>query len=441
MVNRDIDVTDEVRAAAIMNEIREKVRKKMGLGMDVSNMSDILGTPALSFPIFSGQSSPLSGEITFLNNNHKLEYYYLISSHHPIVGKALVKGRELVNGEVRRYIDPMIEQQNRFNYNTAKAIGGHDAYIMSLLKRIDEAEEKNDDLLHALESINPQVFMKLQELSDKVDKELERYSTMIREAASLNDQMYKSLELIKTRNDQIHDIGYEVRSDGRDIDMEAFSARFGGSADNIKELYASFINYYSGCKKVIDVGCGRGFFLDLAQDHDVGSVGIDIGLDFVDICLKKGRIALLTDALTYFDSLEDSSIDGVFMAHVIEHLDHDYIARLISLFNKKLSRGAPVIIITPNIENISVSATSFYMDPTHRSHIHPEFLEFLLSVNGFEIMEKKYYQPTIPESVKLEKLEEVDGHVISVQKLNTNIEKLNNLIFGNRDFAIVAKKQ
>jgi len=39
----------------------------------------------------------------------------LYALHRRVIGKPLVRGRELIHGEVRRYVDPMIEDQNEFN--------------------------------------------------------------------------------------------------------------------------------------------------------------------------------------------------------------------------------------------------------------------------------------------------------------------------------------
>lgn len=426
MAGKDIEVTDEIRAAAIMGEIREKVRKKMDLGMDVSNMSDILVTPIAPGPVSAGQPSTVSGEIAFLNNNYSLQHNYLISSHRPILGKALVLGRQMVNGEVRRYLDPVIEQQNRLNYNSARAIGGHDASIMSLVKRIEAVEEKNARVSESIEALNDRA----EENDSKVNEQL----------ASLNNKINVLWDFVKNNGSRAYGISGGAESADPGVSMEAFTAKYGGSEDNIKELYAAFIPYYSGRQNVIDVGSGRGFFLDLAHEHGIGATGVDIDLDLVCQCTGKGMKALLSDAIAYLDKQDDDSIDGIFMAHVIEHLDNEYINRLISLFRKKSVTGSPLVIITPNIENLSVSAVSFYMDPTHRSHIHPEYLAFLLAANGFEVVATKYYQPTIPESLKLEKLDQDEKSEASVRKLNDNIEKLNRLVFGDRDFAIVARK-
>ena len=229
---------------------------------------------------------------------------------------------------------------------------------------------------------------------------------------------------------------------GPELNFNSFISRFGGSEALIKGQYIKFIPHYENAKNMIDIGCGRGFFLDLACDHSITVTGIDTSADAVDVCVKRGRYAIQSDALSYVESLRDESIDGIFMAHVIEHMDHAYIAKLIKAFSKKLIRGSSVVIITPNITNVIVSASLFYIDPTHVTHIHPDYIDYLLSDNGFEVASREYYQPIVPESMKLEKLDSDPDTPMStaISRLNNNMEKLNEIIFGNWDFAIIAKK-
>ncbi len=65
---------------------------------------------------------------------------YCISSHRPIVGKALVMGRELIHGEVKRYIDPMTEIQRDFNKSIAQILCKLDARIDRIDNEIENLE-------------------------------------------------------------------------------------------------------------------------------------------------------------------------------------------------------------------------------------------------------------------------------------------------------------
>ena len=71
---------------------------------------------------------------------------YRICSHRPVIGKALVKGRGLIHGEVRRYVDPMVAEQNEFNALAARLLMENVQRIEALGKKVEEI----DDLLHRL---------------------------------------------------------------------------------------------------------------------------------------------------------------------------------------------------------------------------------------------------------------------------------------------------
>jgi len=61
--------------------------------------------------------------LEFLNRTWDIQNdTYLIASHQPVIGNVLVHGRQMVNSEVRRYIDPVIFQQTEFNANTVRIL-------------------------------------------------------------------------------------------------------------------------------------------------------------------------------------------------------------------------------------------------------------------------------------------------------------------------------
>jgi SAM-dependent methyltransferase len=72
--------------------------------------------------------------LEFLNRTWDIQNdTYLITSHQPVLGNVLVQGRQLINGEVKRYIDPVIFQQTEFNANTVRILNW-------LVKRIEDLE-------------------------------------------------------------------------------------------------------------------------------------------------------------------------------------------------------------------------------------------------------------------------------------------------------------
>ena len=198
-----------------------------------------------------------------------------------------------------------------------------------------------------------------------------------------------------------------------------------------------YIKYFEQ-QDVIDIGCGRGEFLELLAEKGIKAVGIDIYKDFVDYCSDKGLNAVHTDALSYLRSVPDNSLGGIFLGQVIEHLEQDYLTELIELSYQKLRLGAHFVAETPNPTNLTTFTNSFYLDLSHVKPIHPETMKFLLHYFGFkeanivfsEISKIQYSLPVL----------DGDDHIANLQGFNDGINLINNLLFGYQDYAIIGKK-
>ena len=182
----------------------------------------------------------------------------------------------------------------------------------------------------------------------------------------------------------------------------------------------------------------------MLKENGIGGYGIELNEDFVRYCQRLGLEVKKIDALTHLKTIEDKSIDGIFMGQVIEHLPPDVSHDVLKLCYQKLQYGAYLVVVTPNILNVMVSTNLFYMDPTHINHVHPEVIKFLLRSCGYRDIQERFYQP-IPDEYKLKKIDLGDTSNTEEQKkfleiTNNNIDMLNNLLFGNRDYAVIAKK-
>jgi len=73
---------------------------------------------------------------------------YLIRSHRSVFSSIIVRGRNLVNGEVRRFVDPVISQQIEFNANTVRVLN-------RLVQRIEDLERQLAEQKKALSPEKP----------------------------------------------------------------------------------------------------------------------------------------------------------------------------------------------------------------------------------------------------------------------------------------------
>jgi len=169
----------------------------------------------------------------------------------------------------------------------------------------------------------------------------------------------------------------------------AFEDQHRGSRELIKErlnIYRPFIepllNLYP-TSNAIDLGCGRGEWLEILNDLGIKGLGIDLDTGMLSACRNGGLQVIQADAITYLDNAPDDSQLVVSAFHLIEHISFEALQKLVSAAQRVLVPGGLLIMETPNPENITVATCNFYLDPSHEKPIPPVLLSFLTKFLGF----------------------------------------------------------
>ena len=229
-----------------------------------------------------------------------------------------------------------------------------------------------------------------------------------------------------------------------------FEDQFRGSPEDIQRRVAEYLPMFLGigdqgsgikASDVLDVGCGRGEFLELLRDQGITARGIDVNPAMVDVCCAQGLDAVTADALTYLRGQPDGSLGGLFAAQVVEHLEPRYLMQLLDAAFDKLRPGAPIVLETINPACWFAFFESYIRDLTHVRPVHPDTLKYLLIATGFQHVEIRYRAP-YPESDKLQSLaaQPPAGFENLVATLNENVEKINRLLFTYLDYAAIGKR-
>lgn len=166
-------------------------------------------------------------------------------------------------------------------------------------------------------------------------------------------------------------------------DWLRFAEQFRGSEEHVREHQRRYAARFAGAADVLDLGCGRGEFLEAARDAGLAARGIDQNEECIALCRAKGLDAAQADLFSYLSSQPNGSLGGAFCSHVVEHLPPAQLPSLIHLLARKLRAGALVAIETPNPECLEIFATHFYIDPTHTRPVPPVLLRFYLEEAGF----------------------------------------------------------
>ncbi len=228
----------------------------------------------------------------------------------------------------------------------------------------------------------------------------------------------------------------------RDLILEPgyflFEQEHRGSETEVAERQRTYVSRYKEQSEVLDIGCGRGEFLQLLREAGISHQGVDANPEMVAYCRRKGLEVVRGDALEYLKGLPEESLGGVFCAQMIEHLEPARVIALVQLCHRKLRTGGVAIFETPNPGCLMVFAESFYKDLTHIRPYHPASIKFLLESSGFGPAEIKYSAPVDPANRLVIPEESTDSHPCN---LNRGIEQLNDLIYGFQDYAVIAKKR
>ncbi len=188
------------------------------------------------------------------------------------------------------------------------------------------------------------------------------------------------------------------------LDWAMFADRFRGTEEFVRERQRAYVPLFEKHEGVLDIGCGRGEFLELMRESGVPARGIETSSNMVAICRAKGLDAVAADAFQYLPSLPEESLDGVFCAHVVEHLPAERLPSLLLAAAAKLKKGGIIAIETPNPECLAIFASHFYLDPTHVRPVPPPLLAFYLEEAGFGQIEQRRLSPAKLEMASVESL-------------------------------------
>lgn len=413
------------------------------------------------------------------NEKYMVKINHPITSHKKVIGKFIIFWKKIIRRFLRWLIHPIVTEQNEFNASVTasiNAIYNNEIVTQEVLNRFYEDRNnfiKIDNKLNKMDEIIENVLLKhiknckAKEAINIVNTVSEKYDNLeiLIKEDQLSDCNSKKINDIENRIEKLQEnmnyFSYRLRKNNKSfivdkntnisseessdtilenkdrMDYFLFENKFRGTLREIRENQIQYLKYYLGKQNILDIGAGRGEFLELLNENNISNNGIDVYQDFVDYCKEKGLHVENADALSYLQTLEDNVLGGIFMSQVAEHLDNNYLFDLIEESYKKLENGAYFIAETPNPRVLSTFTNSFYLDPTHVKPVHPETFKFIMEYVGFKHVDILYTKNSkIPYKLPL-----LNGNNIeNLQDFNDGINLLNELLFGSQDYAIIARK-
>ena len=369
------------------------------------------------------------------------DHPFPIESHRGVVGRLLIAVKKLLRPLVKAPQADLWDRQRVFNQ-----------VLLGYLRDLEA--RRHDERIGHLENFVPRALRDLLRHNDalfaRVDQRLDRHRREVQDLLRALGGALATLDA-ETGAGELGgspEARPEARTLSRIWDEQAYLAferRFRGSEEEIRgrlRVHAERLRAVAGLGTILDLGCGRGEALAVLGEAGLEARGIDASSEMVARCRERGLEAEVGDLLKGLAAVAARSLGGVVSFHVIEHLPAATLDRLVRLAFRALAPGGLLILETPNPLSVLVAARGFWRDPTHQRPIHPETLELMARQAGFEPVERIGLQP-FPEA---ERLPEIDLSQVPEEqreladRVNRLRDRLDDLLYGDQDYALVAAK-
>jgi 2-polyprenyl-3-methyl-5-hydroxy-6-metoxy-1,4-benzoquinol methylase len=223
----------------------------------------------------------------------------------------------------------------------------------------------------------------------------------------------------------------------------AFENQFRGSREVVRERLKVYLPLLDQAAvggrtmPILDLGCGRGEWLELLHDEGFVAEGVDCNRVLLDLCRQHDLRVYEGDVLAHLRERPDASLGAVTGFHIIEHLPFPVLLKVLDETVRVLKPGGLAIFETPNPENVLVGACYFYADPTHRNPIFPPTIRFLAEQRGLSDVRVL----TLDDHLwTRESFESLPAEHPLASALNPVLNLVKSRFYCGADFAVIGRK-
>jgi 2-polyprenyl-3-methyl-5-hydroxy-6-metoxy-1,4-benzoquinol methylase len=337
----------------------------------------------------------------------------------------------------RRAGEPDSERQKNFN--------------LALLDLLDDARREVVALREDLKTDLAAVQLDVRQADEAMAVEIARLRELIPVAAKRNDALIAALDQkIESVAARLRDIttplltsggqaispvgeaGLPIGQAGLPVLHDFLYRRLEDALRGTVEV-APYVELARDRQPILDIGCGRGEFLQACRDAGLEARGFDVNERSVADLRKRGLDVTLAGIPECFEGIRHGSVGSVVAMHVVEHLPVEHLFALFAQAARVVRPGGLFMIETPNAESIAVSASEFWRDPTHLAPRHPAALTLLAREHGFSIDEIRPIHP-LPEG----------NHIVVGDDATATVRRvaafINERVFGPQDLRLILRR-
>jgi O-antigen chain-terminating methyltransferase len=199
------------------------------------------------------------------------------------------------------------------------------------------------------------------------------------------------------------------------------------------------VGLFEGLSPVVDLGCGRGEFLELLKARGIAARGVEASAHAAAECRARGLDVSEGDLVDFLRAQADASLGGVFAVQVAEHLVPAALQALLREAHRGLRPGGLLALETVNPRSVVGLLEVFNRDLTHEKPLHPDTLSFLAAAAGFSEVRVELKSPVEP-AARLQPVPTEGLPARAAEALNENIARLNDLLYAPQEYVLLARR-
>jgi 2-polyprenyl-3-methyl-5-hydroxy-6-metoxy-1,4-benzoquinol methylase len=333
----------------------------------------------------------------------------------------------------QQQLENLALQIESFSAEHEKLLQDNNALKADVALRIDETTQQ----MRAQANIVEIQKAELETLKDQLEQRMQRLAEQLQsirmDIAQQENRLGKLVEggqiLIEASPGSVSASAVETERDHLlDSLYRSLEDELRGNAAEIKQevkVYLPVLHAAGITGEVLDVGCGRGEWLEVLHEAGIQATGVDFNRILIRECKEKNLDVIEAEALAYLRSLSDETLSAVTALHVAEHLPLRDLVSFLDEVARILKPNGLLILETPNPENLLVGSCNFYLDPTHKNPIPTPTMKLLVEARGFQCQQIMKLHPVATAQIEVK--DQLTSH-------------LNHYLYGPMNYAVVARK-